>query len=166
MNQILYHNFEGDRLHKDAYNKFVIAQQYLKENHPDLKFIVFDALRPRSVSQKMWDYLEGSPFQKYVADPEKGSLHNFGMAIDLSLVDNNNKELDMGTTFDDFSELSQPILENKFLSEGKLSASQIENRMILRSAMKSGGFEQLPYEWWHFNALPSDVVRNNYRIVE
>jgi D-alanyl-D-alanine dipeptidase len=81
-------------------------------------------------------------------------------------VDADGKELDMGTAFDEFDLLSQPALEARFLKEGKLTSAQLANRKLLRQVMQDAGFMQLPLEWWHYDALPADVVRKQYQIIE
>ena len=114
----------------------------------------------------MWSLVKQTPQQPYVANPDKGSLHNFGFAIDLSLIDSSGNPLDMGTAFDFFGPLAEPRKENDFLKQGKLSSEQVRNRQILRSIMQEAGFVQLPIEWWHFDALPRQEVQDHYRIVE
>jgi D-alanyl-D-alanine dipeptidase len=166
MKQDLYCGFDRAYLHAHAFAKFVKVCEFLGQMQPGWKFIIFDALRPRSVQKKMYDFVKGTPNQNYVANPDRGSMHNFGMALDLSLLDENGIEVDMGTAFDDFSEKAQPQLEQKLLKEKQLTQSQIDNRWILRSAMEFGGFIQLPHEWWHYNALDPDQVRDNFAIVE
>ncbi|HXL72892.1 MAG TPA: M15 family metallopeptidase, partial [bacterium] len=98
--------------------------------------------------------------------PEQGSPHNFGMAVDLSLLDERRERVGMGAGFDEFTDLSEPRLEARFLKEGKLSEEQIGNRLVLRRCMIGGGFLQLPHEWWHYNALPEEDIRKNYPIIE
>jgi len=166
MNQDLYEGFDQAYLHKDAFTKFAQACDLLGKRHPGFAFIVYDALRPRSVQKRMYGFVAGSQYKDYVAEPTRGSLHNFGMAIDLSLLDGNGNPLDMGTAFDDFADLAQPQLEEKFLAEKKLTRIQFENRLQLRSIMEATGFQQLPHEWWHYNALDAQHVRANYKIVE
>ncbi len=153
-------------LHKGAALKFQKAIQLLKKAKPAWSFVIFDALRPRSVQWKMWDKVKDTPNRKYVADAEKGSNHNFGMALDLGLLGENGKLVDMGTPFDSFSQVSEPRLEVRLLREGKLTQRQLDNRLILRGVMTKAGFLQLSHEWWHYNALPEDVVRKKYKIVE
>jgi D-alanyl-D-alanine dipeptidase len=166
MNQDLYSGFNQAYLHAHAYQKFLKACEFLKQIKPGWKFIIFDALRPRNVQRKMYDFVKDTPYRDYVADPEKGSMHNFGMALDLSLLDENGDAVDMGTLFDDFSEKAQPKLEQALLKQKKLTQDQVDNRWILRSAMEFGGFIQLPHEWWHYNALDPDQVRGHFAIVE
>ena len=162
----LYGGFDRAFLHRIAAEKLARAVENLKRVHPGYRFIVFDALRPRSVQEILWEQVRGTPQEKYVADPKQGSIHNFGFAVDLSVVDENGKELDMGTGFDAFTPLAEPRQEQALLAQGKLSPQQVGNRGLLRSAMEDAGFLQLPDEWWHFDALPADEVRARYRIVE
>ena len=77
---------------------------------------ILDAARPRSVSRAMWEKMKGTKFERYVANPEKGSMHNYGCAVDLSIM-KKNELLDMGTKYDYFGELAQPRYEMKFLTE-------------------------------------------------
>jgi zinc D-Ala-D-Ala dipeptidase len=166
MGEDLYGNFKTAFLHKDAAIKFERAIEVLQQEKPGWSFIVFDALRPRSVQWEMWAKVKNTSQEKYIANPDKGSPHNFGMALDLSVLDEHGKEVDMGAGFDDFREISEPRFEERFLAEKKLSLKQIENRLVLRRCMTGGGFLQLPHEWWHYNALPEEGIRKNYPIIE
>ncbi len=102
---------------------------------------IFDCYRPHSVQRKMWKLV---PNPDYVADPAKGSIHNRGGALDLTLCDSTGVPLDMGTPFDHFGPEAAP-------SYTQLSEDVLENRRKLRRIMKKAGFRQLPSEWWHFN---------------
>lgn len=162
----IYGVFDKAFLHFKAAEKLFKALDYLEQSYPGYKLILFDALRPRSVQYKLWGYVVGTEQEKYVADPKTGSMHNYGFAVDLSVLDNKGNELDMGTPFDEFSELSQPQLESQFLKEGKITQKHVDNRMILRDVMTKAGFIQLPHEWWHYDALPKSDVKTLYKIVE
>jgi D-alanyl-D-alanine dipeptidase len=162
----MYGAFNKAFLHQDAATKFKKAIELLKKEKPGWSFIIFDALRPHSVQWVMWNRVKDTPQRKYVANAEIGSPHNYGMALDLSLLDEKGKEIDMGTGFDSFSEVSEPQLEEKFLKEGKLTRRQMDNRLILRKVMTDAGFIQLSHEWWHYNALPEPEIRRKYKIVE
>jgi D-alanyl-D-alanine dipeptidase len=164
--QDLYGPFNRLFLHKRAFDKLKAAAALLKHEHHGYKLIIFDGLRPRSVQYVLWQKVAGTPQEKYVADPKKGSIHNFGLAIDLSVVDDKGHELDMGTGFDSFTPLAEPQLEDQKLASGELSRAQLDNRMILRRAMEEAGFKVLPEEWWHFDALPAELVRKQFTIVE
>lgn len=166
MNENVYREFNRAFLHKLAAEKFFNAVKNLKKEKPKFKFIVFDVLRPRSIQWLLWNKVKGTDQQKYIANPESGSNHNYGMAIDLSILDENNNELDMGTAFDEFADLSQPKLESQFIEQNKLTSQQIKNRLLLRGCMESAGFKQLSTEWWHFDALPKAEIREHYKIVE
>lgn len=159
-------HFTKALLHPHAFEKLRKAIQNLKNKKPDWGFLIYDALRPPSAQRIMWEFVKGTPQQIYVADPAIGSLHSFGMAIDLSLVDEQGNEVDMGTEFDSFEELAQPRHERRFFNAGLLSQTQFENRLVLRSSMLEAGFEMIQHEWWHFNAAPGDFVRANYTLME
>ena len=166
MGRNLYGPLSKALLHKDAADKFQKAVEILKREKPRWSFIVFDALRPRSAQWLMWNKVRNTPQEKYIADAGTGSPHNYGMALDLGLVDEKGRLVDMGTEFDSFTDLSEPRLEKKFAREGRLTQRQLENRFVLRRAMMQAGFLQLPHEWWHFNALPEPEIRKKYRIQE
>ncbi|MGB3508068.1 MAG: M15 family metallopeptidase [Microcoleaceae cyanobacterium] len=105
---------------------------------------VYDCYRPLSVTKKMWEVL---PDSRYVANPAKGSRHNRGAAVDVSLIDlSTGKELEMPTEFDDFSEQAwRSYLGNK--------PEVQRNSELLENQMKKYGFEPLMTEWWHFDAV-------------
>jgi D-alanyl-D-alanine dipeptidase len=173
-----YGDLDKCYLRPEVSKMLIKAQSILKKEHPELTLLIFDCVRPRNIQRKMWKIVKGTPLQQYVADPEKGSIHNYGAAVDLTLLDESGKEkdmgtpylggvqLDMGTPFDFFGELAQPRLEDKFLKEKKLTEQQIKNRKMLRKAMEEAGFKQLDIEWWHFNAYPADVIEEKYSIIE
>jgi D-alanyl-D-alanine dipeptidase len=162
----VYGGFRRCFLSPYAFELFEKAQQVLRAERPELQFLIWDALRPRSIQAQFYEHLKGTPFQDYVAAPQPGSLHNFGMALDLTLQEKNGVPLDMGTGFDDFRDLAQPRLEPKFLSNGELTKSQFENRLILRRLLETQGFTVLEHEWWHFNALPKNQVHGHFPILE
>lgn len=165
LNRDVYGGFQRFLLHKLAAEKFERAAALLADQFPAYRFIVFDALRPQSAQIAFWDLVKGTPQQPYFADPARGSVHSYGFAVDLSLLDAAGKELDMGTGFDDLRELAEPKKEERFLAEGALTKNQISNRHLLRRVMESAGFLQLPSEWWHFDALPGSEVRARYQRV-
>ena len=102
---------------------------------------LFDCYRPLDVQKKMWSIVSNP---EYVAEPKKGSIHNRGGAVDITLVDSNGKELDMGTSFDFFGKESSHEFEN-FSEEVK------SNRKLLRNGMIRFGFRIFDSEWWHYN---------------
>lgn len=151
-------------LQKEVAEMLAKAHIALKKEHPNYHFIVFDGARPFRVQQKMWEIVKGTDMAHYVARPDaKGSMHNYGCAVDLSIIDENGKELDMGTPFDYLGALAQTTTEAAYIKQGKLTKAQVENRLILRRAMESVGFSVLNREWWHFNAFADGVVLKKYK---
>lgn len=162
----VYGPFNRAFLHRIAAEKLSNAYRLLRANNPGYGFIVFDALRPGCVQRIMWNHVKGTPGEKFFANPEIGSVHSYGFAVDISVIDRQGRELDMGAGFDDFREIAAPKLEDQFLAAGMLTAEQIANRRILRSAMEGAGFIQLPHEWWHYDALPKTEVRAQYHLID
>ena len=152
-------------LRKEVAQKLSSAQKYLKSKFSDYSILIMDAARPRSVSQKMYDKMKGTKFEKFVANPNKGSMHNYGIAVDVTIVDGNDEEIDMGFTPFYKSNLSIYWGYAK-LKMFDLSEAQKKNRKLLSTIMKQAGFSPLSYEWWHFNGIPKDEARKKYRIIE
>ncbi len=140
------------------------AHALLREELPGHTFIIYDAARPASVQQKMWDAIDVPEHQKfwYVAPPGKGSLHNYGMAVDLTIADSLGRPLDLGTPFDHFGKLAYPRYTKKYLEKGELSNHQANNRALLIRIMHQAGFSVARTEWWHFNATSLENARERY----
>jgi D-alanyl-D-alanine dipeptidase len=160
--EILDTNKFSCSLHPVAARKFLNATKILGDEEPGWKFVIYDAFRPLSVQKKLYMHVKGTPKAHYIAYPTYG-IHCYGFAIDLSLLDDEGKPLDMGTDFDNFSELAEPKYEIKFMQTGKLTKEQYANRLLLRSIMKRAGFHQLQREWWHYEALPEHIIRAKYK---
>ncbi len=158
----LYGDIDCAWLHRDAAAALTHAVEWLHVLQPDVSILILDALRPQRVQEALWQALAGTDLQIYLADPVRGSIHSFGMAVDLTLIDANGIELDMGTPFDDLTVTSHPALEEKFLAEGVLSNQHIQNRRLLRDAMNHAGFHGINTEWWHFDCGDRLNVRANY----
>lgn len=126
-------------LRKSAADALLKARQDFEKL--GLKIKIFDCYRPRDVQQKMWALV---PNPIYVADPSKGSIHNRGAAVDITLVDSAGKELDMGTGFDHFG----PEAAHGYK---KLPLKVKKNRELLRTIMGQNGFKTFESEWWHYN---------------
>lgn len=166
MNKNVYGPFDVPFLHRDAAEKLKMAIHRLSELKPGWQFLIFDALRPCSVQKLLWNFVEGTPHEAYVANPAQGSIHSFGCAIDLTCVDEGKKEVEMGTAFDEFTEASEPQKEDELVHLGKLDPSHLQNRRILRQSLVDSGFVSIPHEWWHFNAFPSAEVRKRFQMIE
>jgi len=105
---------------------------------------LFDCYRPLSVQKKMWKILPGT---HYVANPAKGSKHNRGAAVDLTLVDAQGKELDMGTPFDFFGKKAHHTCTT-------LPKKVLENRKLLKDVLNKYNFKSIFSEWWHYEYRP------------
>ncbi|MDB5959589.1 MAG: D-alanyl-D-alanine dipeptidase [Massilia sp.] len=158
----LYSPHDCAWLHIDAAAALESVVAWLAARQPSYRILVLDALRPQRVQQLLWDALEGTDLQMYLASPERGSIHSFGMALDLTILDENGRELDMGTGFDDLTERSHPALEAVLLERGEISLTQIANRQLLRDAMAQAGFHGISTEWWHYDCGDRNLVREKY----
>lgn len=113
-------------------------KEFIKKGY---RIKLFDCYRPLDIQKKMWTIVSNP---KYVADPKKGSIHNRGGAVDISLVDLEGKPLNMGTDFDFFGvEASHNYL--------KLTKEILANRKLLKKVMIANGFISFDSEWWHYN---------------
>lgn len=158
----LYSPLDCAWLHREAAAAIERVVAYLAQRAPGHKVLLLDALRPHRVQEELWDALSGTNLQMYLAPPERGSIHSFGMAVDITILDPSGRELDMGTGFDDMTELSHPVLEARHHASGALSAAQIANRQLLRDAMFQAGFVGINSEWWHFDCGDRVLVRRDY----
>jgi len=158
----LYSPLDCAWLHVDAAAALERAVAWLAERKPGYSLLVLDALRPHRVQEQLWAALQGTELLMYLADPAKGSIHSFGMALDITILDPSGAELDMGTGFDDLTERSHPALERELLACGELTEAQIANRQLLRDAMFGAGFVGINSEWWHFDCGDRVHVRATY----
>ncbi|WP_109832685.1 M15 family metallopeptidase [Reichenbachiella versicolor] len=126
-------------IREEVARSLIQANNYFKTKGLRIKF--YDCYRPLDVQKKMWEVM---PNSSYVANPKYGSIHNRGGAVDITLVDQAGKELDMGTDFDYFGEKAHHAYSD-------LPAQVIENRKLLKVGMMKFGFTPIRSEWWHYN---------------
>ena len=153
-------------LRNEVATKLTKAQKLLKTKHQELSFQMLDCARPRSVSAKMYQKMKGTKYEKYVANPKTGSMHNYGIAVDITIVDSAGKELDMG-----FSPFRKSDIEiywqfAKMKLGKKLTKQQTANLHLLSDTVKSSGFIPLSHEWWHFDGMPKEQARKMFKIIE
>lgn len=148
--------------------KLCNAEYFLNRDFPQYHLVVFDAVRPLHIQQQMWDELDMPAWKKinYLANPSDISLHNYGAAVDVGIINEDGSLPDMGTAFDSFNELSQPKYETRFLADGTLSREAYNNRLMLRRAMLRAGFSMMYTEWWHFNATNKTTAAARYGLIE
>ncbi len=161
-----YNGLQKAYLQKEIALKLSKAQKILQKQYPDYSLQILDAARPRSISLKMYNKMKGTRFEKYVANPQNGSMHNYGIAVDITIVDNNQRELDMGPT--PFRKKRTQIYWNYFTKKlgKKLTSKQRKNRKLLSNVMQKAGFYPLSFEWWHFNGIKKEQARKRYNIIE
>ena len=140
----------------ECYTRAKTAKALIRANkdfmEKGVKIKFFDCYRPNSVQFKMWEIV---PNPQYVANPDKGSIHNKGGAVDITLVDLEGKELDMGTDFDYFG-------KKAYHDNMDLPQEILDNRKLLKETMEAHGFWSIRTEWWHYNlsAASNDKVAN------
>lgn len=137
-------------IHKSTAQKLIDANNEFKNLGYRIK--VFDAYRPYSAQQVLWDAAED---KSYLANPKKGSIHNRGAAVDVTLVDENGNELDMPSGYDEFSERAH-------LKYNQCDQALITNRELLGKIMVKHGFKRISNEWWHFE----DTNAKNYPLLD
>lgn len=153
-------NFTGQKLYQNDSQTFLRleptealqkVQTELRQKGYSLK--IFDAYRPYSVTKKMWDLVRD---ERYVADPSRGSNHNRGLAVDLTMIRLiDGTELNMGTGFDNFTDTAHHGFKN-------LPGEVLKNRTLLKETMENFGFKALETEWWHYS-WPND---RNYDVLD
>jgi D-alanyl-D-alanine dipeptidase len=158
----LYSPYDCAWLHREAAAALEQAVAWLAHERPGYTLLVLDALRPQRVQQLLWDALQGTDLQIYLAEPVRGSIHSFGMAVDITVCDAQGHELDMGTAFDDLTERSHPALEGQMLASGELTEAHLANRDLLRGAMLGAGYVGINTEWWHFDCGDRTRVRQTF----
>lgn len=136
----LYPPLKTTYLRKPVAIALAAVQKELQAKGLGLK--IFDAYRPYSVTEKMWELVKDD---RYAANPKSGSGHNRGIAVDLTIINlRTNQLLDMGTGFDNFSDTAH----HGFTS---LPTEVLQNRLLLKSLMQKNGFNGLNTEWWHYS---------------
>ena len=155
----LYGRLDCAWLRREAAEGLEAAARWLATARPGWQLLVLDALRPQRVQEAIWIDVAGTPEQEYFANPERGSVHSYGMAVDVTLRSPAGAEADMGSGFDEMSRLSHPALHAELLAAGQLTPAQVAERDCLAAAMRAGGFAGIPNEWWHFDHGDRDRVR-------
>lgn len=169
-------NFTGSNLYGDLRDAYFVpeiamrlksVQGSLRRDHPDLSLIIYDAARPMSIQRHMFEFVKGTDKEIYVAAPyEGGGYHNYGLAVDLSIIDSSGYPLDMGSHFDCFDIKSHVGDEDNLVRSGLISASAKENRAMLSRYMTKAGFDQNPSEWWHFQRYSREEMIKGFKLLD
>jgi len=167
MHKPVYDGMTKAWLHPEAATKLIRAQQYLKREYPAYALLVYDAARPMAVQRQMWEIVRGTQYAKYVSNPDnKNGRHNYGMAVDVTIVDENDKPLPMGTPFDFFGIEANTDNEDALVKAKKITENEFQNRRLLRRIMQQAGFTTITTEWWHFNACSSEEAKAKHKIID
>lgn len=164
--RVLYRGIDCAWIRAEAAAGLEAAVAWLARHQPGHTLVVLDALRPQRVQEAIWADVAGTPGALYFADPARGSIHSFGMAVDVTLLDERGRALDMGSGFDEMSARSHPALEAEQLAAGAITREHVTAREMLRGAMAAGGFTGIPTEWWHFNHGDPATIRREFPRVD
>ncbi|MBR7066438.1 MAG: M15 family metallopeptidase [Prevotella sp.] len=165
--RVLYDDLREGYLHPKAAKALVVAQQRLKQLRPELSLIIFDATRPMSIQQKMWDVVKNTPKYFYVSNPARGGgMHNYGMAVDISICRVGGDTIPMGATVDFMGDLSHIDKEDLLVKNKRITEEARANRKLLREVMAAGGFMPLRTEWWHFNLCSRQEAKRYYKVIK
>lgn len=163
----LYHGLNKAFMLPELAEKVAKARKLLKKLRPDLNLLVYDAGRPLSIQHKMWDMVKDTDMRDYVGDPTVGhGMHNYGAAVDLTLMSCTGDALPMGSEYDYFGERARTDIEPQLLEKGLITQREYENRLLLRKVMTEVGLIVYPSEWWHFNLMPEEEAVKKLKPIE
>ena len=181
----MYGSLEKAYLERDFANRVVKAQCILQERYPEYTLLIYDAARPISVQRAMRKSVEGTEFERFVADGTRGGRHNYGVAVDLTIATLDGTPLDMGAGFDDFTvaasvkgtpDNADPRTRtldiyrnyvNAMAERGVISHEAAHNRMLLIEVMHAAGLYPYRNEWWHFEEIMSiSATREQYKLLD
>ena len=164
---VLYDDLRQAYLHPDAAAALVKAQKRLKQLHPELSLKIYDAARPMHIQQKMWNKVKNTPMKPYVSNPDNGGgLHNYGLAVDITLCDAKGDSIAMGTKIDHLGPEAHIDTENQLVAKGIICKRAQQNRQLLRQVMRYAGFKPLRTEWWHFNFKSRAEAKQHYKVIK
>ncbi len=162
----MYGQLRRAYLHPNLAKALARAQQALTKEHPGYRFLIYDAARPQSVQRRMYQAVAGTPKKIYVAAPERGGRHNYGVAVDLTIVDASGKPLDMGSSFDHFGEEAHLGNEEARVRAGIFNKEVPANRSLMRRLLGAEGLRPYDKEWWHYQEqMPMSEVRKRYQLL-
>lgn len=162
----MYGRLRRAYLHPNVARALARAQEALAKEKPGFRFLIYDAARPQSVQRRMYEAVAGTPKKIYVAAPERGGRHNYGVAVDLTIVDASGKPLDMGSAFDHFGEEAHLGNEEARVRAGTFNKVVPANRALMRRLLGAEGLRPYAKEWWHYQErMPMSEVRRRYRLL-
>lgn len=145
------------------------AQIDLQKIDPSLSLVIFDTARPLSIQREMFELVRGTDAERYIANPYgeyAGGFHNYGMALDVAIVNSNGKMLDFGTEYDSFETIAHSGNEAELVKKGVLSFEAYRNRMLLYYVMGKNGMLPYQWEWWHYQLDYNESSKTQYRLLD
>lgn len=162
--KVLYSDLHEAYLHPYAMKSLLQAQKLLTIYHPGYRLVIYDAVRPMHIQQIMWDAVKGTKKSSYVSNPRNGGgMHNYGLAVDISILDEKGDSIPMGTKVDYMGPSSHIDKEALLVQQRKITNQAKKNRELLRRIMTEAGFLPLRTEWWHFNRVSRPVAKKYYK---
>ena len=170
-------NFTGKILYSEdvgVYTEPVLAeavakaQETLKSINENYSLVIFDAARPISVQKEMFDLVKGTTSERFIANPYgefAGGFHNYGMAVDVAIIDDKGNMLDFGTGYDSFEDIAHSGGEAELAKRGLLSLEAYENRQLLYYVMGKHGMLPYAYEWWHFQLTYNESDKLKFKLL-
>jgi D-Ala-D-Ala dipeptidase len=163
----MYGSLRKAYLHPNLAQALARAQERLEQEHPGYRFLIYDAARPLSAQRRMYEQVAGTPKRIYVAHPRRGGRHNYGVAVDLTIVDDRGRVLDMGSPFDHFGSEAHLGKEQERARAGIFAPDVPANRALMRRILSAVGLRPYDKEWWHYQERMSmPEVRRRYRLLD
>lgn len=167
MGEILYPGLRKAYLLPHMTERLKQAQIRLQELKLGYKLVIYDAARPVSIQKEMFDRVRDTPQEQYVDNPYDGAgFHNYGMAVDLSILDADNKPLDMGCSYDFFGEEAHTTDDKRLLESGRISEEAYRNRQFLYAIMREQELYPLPNEWWHYQHYMEEYDKERFKLLD
>ena len=167
--KILYHNEVGAYAEPSIAHAVAQAQGTLKSIDNNLSLAIFDAARPISVQKEMFELVRGTVNERFIANPYgefSGGFHNYGMAVDVAIVNSDGIMLDFGTGYDSFEDIAHSGGEAELVKKGLLSPEAYANRQLLYYVMGRHGMLPYAYEWWHFQLTYDEKDKVKYHLLD
>ena len=151
MGEILYPDLRKAYLLPHMISRLARVHARLQELKPGYRLVIYDAARPLSIQRRMFERVRGTPQEQYVANPyNEGGFHNYGMAVDLSILGSDGVAVD-----DDY-----------LLKTGRISEAAYHNRRFLYAVMREQELYPLPNEWWHYQHYVQESDKKRFKILD
>lgn len=167
--KILYKEDIGLYCEPDIAHAVANAQCDLKLIDEELSLVIFDAARPMSTQKEMFDLVKGTENERFIANPygeHVGGFHNYGMAVDVAIVDKDGNMLNFGTDYDSFNPIAHSNNEAEIVKKGDLSIEAYKNRMLLYYVMGKNKMLPYEYEWWHFQLTYNEKDKLKHKLLD